>query len=213
MATFTELLEAIDEAEILETCVASHTGGRYWDEAAIAARPELVVDEDGRERLLEDFGHELPGAVRALGGEDRMATPEFAALVARWARARLAEVKRDLRTLFGDVRALRVSRAMVVTEAWLAELGAGREPVRASRFGFCWSAEDGDAAAHWAEPADGIEIVVEAEIAPGAVDMRATILSRMDYMNGDGEGEIRLRPDAMLETFEIAGAPEAAAAP
>lgn len=206
MSSFVEMLEAVDEADVLEVSARSHSGGRYWDELAISIKPHLAGGDDAPYRLLEDLEHLLPEHVRTMDDEwDRIESPEFADLVRQWAEARLANVKCDLRVVFDGHDTVEISRTMIVGEDWLRDLGdVEGKPLPASRFGYFWSAEDGASDAYFAEPGQkGATVVVTADILPEAIDYRTTLLARMDYMNADEEGEIRLLPDAVVQVREI----------
>lgn len=207
MPSFEENLKKVNEAEVVDVCVRSHTGGRYWDELAISINPKFERDNDGPYRFRDEFEHFLPDHVREMEDEyDQLQSPEFGAMVRHWAKGRLDEVKGYLDEVWNGRETIKVSRSMIVSSAWLRELGdVSGESIPVSRFGYFWSAEDGRPDSYFADPDQkGVEIMITAEVSPEAVDYRTTLLARMDYMNADDEGEIRLLKDAVVLVKEVA---------
>lgn len=191
---------AVDEAEVIAVSTRSHTGGRYWDELVISINPRLETDLTGSYRLLDDHENVLPKNILVIKDDEGIfAVPEYVAFVKKWATARLANVKGHLRLIFEGRDTVRVSRVMFVSEEWLSQLGDPTDltfPV--SQFGYFWSGEDGAPDAYFGAKSGDIEILIEGEVGPEAIDYRTTLLARMDYMNADQEAEIRLLPDARV---------------
>lgn len=195
----------LDRAEIVATCARSHLYGRYWDEHALTLRPELeFCGSDGAHGMLQDFQDTLPAEERKDDFWEWDGTDRYRDYVQSWAEARFEGCLARLLQVVAANERIEISRSMVVGASHLEQLrGSVGSDVDVAEVGVFWAAGDGMTGVYFTGDQEGAEVGLTAEVDIEAVDLRMTLLARMDYQNGDEEGEIRLRPEARLRLLGV----------
>lgn len=167
---------------------ASLVGGVYWDETAVAMRPELAQCGD------EHIEYTFDAAVEHGFGSDGMdpCSPEGAAALRLWTdhRARTcASILTALPIIDGCVRGHRL-------------IACEPKDLRSS-LGIFWThnLDDWPAPyAPWSENArHAPTLVIEALIPIEAIDWQVSCMSLMDWYSGDAESELRARPGHSIQ--------------
>ena len=116
-------------------------------------------------------------------------SPEFKEGFKRWMKDRYRYVIRQLKE---DIKGfpLEVARAMTVP------LGARPKPGDA--VGLFWAVHSRNYEVMAYQGKGGEEIFMAASVGKDDINWKETIRSRMDYMHGDGEGEIQLKPGRVV---------------
>lgn len=159
---------------------ASLVGGAYWDETAVALRPDLA--QCGDEHIDYTFDASVEHGFGLEGMDPRSA--EGVAALRCWTdyRARIcADILADLPIIAGCVRAHRL-------------IACAPMNLRPS-LGRFWTHnfEDWpDPYAPWSEDArDAPTLVIEAMIPVEAIDWNVSCMALMDWYSGDAESELR----------------------
>lgn len=190
----------IDQGAAIETMTASWIAGGYWDAHATSVRPELAdADLGNRWRLIDDLAEEdeTVAAMAERQPYDGPLSDELSKVVRDWMIHRAAYA---MRVLSGIPI---VDRAIVATRAVRCRPEDLRTPL-----GVFWSWDPewcGGADAHWGavDAADLPLIHLVASVPVCSVDWQTTLLCAMDYLCGDDERELRLKPDARMTLLSM----------
>lgn len=126
--------------------------------------------------------------------DDVMASTDFWAGFKTWLGKRYAYVMNNLNTEMTSYPAT-VVRAMTVTKGW--------DPKRHG-VGLYWAVPGSEIHAFGGRDGPGYQdIMMTAVIQKSDINWFDTIRSRLDFMNGDEEGEIQLFPEAMVKVISI----------
>lgn len=162
---------------------ASLFGGDYWDELAVAMRPDLK--QIGDEHLDYTFDACIDHDLAEEGVDPR--SPEGIAALRRWTDFRAktcSEILVRLPVVDGRVRGHRL-------------IACAPEQLRPA-LGLFWTHNFDDwpdPYAPWSEGGrDAPTIVIEAQIPVEAIDWQTSCMALMDWYSGDCESELRVFP-------------------
>jgi len=118
-----------------------------------------------------------------------LASPSFIAGFREWIVQRRAWAIDRLTENLESANGLNLLRSIVVSNDWLPN----------QRLGVFWALNCGcEVSPYNGDESSGVAILVEGSVSADAVDWAETLFARMDYLNGDDEGEIQLRPGASV---------------
>lgn len=182
---------SIDEEAAAEVFAASISGeGDHWDKTMIAMHPEM------REKGNENAWYVIDRCIE-MGLCDEEPDPgskEEANILKKWSEIRAPECKRKLKNLplEGDhIRAFRM-------------IDCNPENIR-SQLGVFWSytlENWDDPVTPWGDP-ELPTLLIEALVPLEAVEWQTTCLANMDWMIGDTESELRLKPGYPVKEVKI----------
>jgi len=135
-----------------------------------------------------------------LDTDEILASEQFKIGFRQWLQHRYDYVTSLLKTQLKDGFPITISRGMIVSDEWLKSLKPG------TSIGVFWALPGYDPNPYQARQ-QGHEIVLVASCTSPMVDWVETLRSRMDYLNGDTEGEIRLKKGVEIPLEEIEGSP------
>lgn len=186
-----EGLTSVNRDKLANLMATSVVTGQYWDKEAIKKKPNLAELWEVAYSMLEWFGDELPDHVKAMDEADRFDTPEFHAVVLRWAYARFDRAMKKL------LAVPKVKGGYLIHRAIRTPLDGLLRPGKTISLGVYWTydldAWEGDFRPVWANDDDpGEDLVINAWVDPSSVDWETTVMANMDWFSGDIEAEIRL---------------------
>jgi hypothetical protein len=147
---------------------------------------------------IEEFIDEYSSDYESWWDEEKdsselMKDPVFLQGFKDWLGTRFKYVVRGMRAELGSFPH-ELIRAMYVTDQWNPQTqGVGKY----------WSTYRAEA--HQGDHTNGTKVILTALINNRDINWEGTIRSRMDYMHGDVEGEIQLKPNANIQVTEIEG--------
>lgn len=148
-------------------------------------------------RWLEDLAsgefepdYSLPNRLVDADSQEVFRDIEFQSILKNWLASRYVFIVEGLR----EVDARRLGRRLRVDSDWLEGFTDG-----SSTLGLFYGSlplDDGD---FWIDQEKPLDIYVEVEATEDDIDWAATLLARMDYLWGDEEQEVRLKPNRKVE--------------
>lgn len=201
-----QVIPPLDREAIVRKMVDAYFDGHYWDDAALARHPGRSFDSDDTHEMHDTWTDEDDYPLRNLESSKAITRPEFRARLEQWARARLAEVEEKLQAVAMTNGLYRVHRVMRVPARWWSKVRKAGHTTLGVHWTYSLEDWDAEIGAHpvWApDDMKGVDITIEAMVAPADVDWPYTVMAHMDWYSGDREYELRVLPGHSVEVISI----------